>query len=297
MSVICFGSLNIDYAYSVDHIVIPGETISSYDREVFAGGKGLNQSIALARAGAVVSHAGIIGEGGAFLKDMLVENGVDASLLKESSEMNGHTFIQVDKNGQNSIVLYGGTNQMISQDYIDTVLSYFGKGDVILLQNEVNMLKEIIEGAYERNVYIVLNPSPFDHKILECDLNKVDLFVLNEIEGSQISGADSNDPRGILDRLRESFPKTDVLLTLGKRGSYYMSAQTGERFFQDIVSCKEVDTTAAGDTYTGYFLNGLINGDDISVCMKKAATASSITVSRPGAAPSIPCFSEVEELL
>lgn len=297
MRVLSFGSLNIDYVYRLDHIVQPGETISSQGREVFAGGKGLNQSIALARAGADVHHAGIIGEGGLFLKNMLTESGVDTSLIQETSEMNGHTFIQVDRNGQNSIVLYGGTNQMNSQEYIDSVLSGFGKGDVIVLQNEVNMLNEIIERSYERGIFIVLNPSPFDEKISACDLGKVNLLILNEIEGAQISGVESSRPEEILESIKNMLPGTDVLLTLGKNGSFHMDSRSGEKIFQCAVLCNEVDTTAAGDTYTGYFINSLIRGESISVCMEKAATAAAIAVSRNGAAPSIPCYKEVEEKL
>ena len=103
MRVLNFGSLNLDYVYQVDHFVMPGETLSSGSREVKHGGKGLNQSIALARAGASTFHAGCMGRGGEELRDALAENGVDVSHLIPVDEMQGHTVIQVNPEGENCI--------------------------------------------------------------------------------------------------------------------------------------------------------------------------------------------------
>ena len=186
MKVLNYGSLNVDNVYSVHHIVRGGETILSSKVEQFCGGKGLNQSIALAKAGVPVCHAGLVGEDGGMLLDACRESGVDITHVKTLPVKGGHTIIQVDEKGQNCIILYGGTNQMQTKEYIDQVLEDFGEGDYLILQNEVNLLDYIIDRAYDRGMKIVLNPSPFDEKLDACDLTKIYLFMLNEIGGRAV---------------------------------------------------------------------------------------------------------------
>ena len=293
MKVLNFGSLNVDYVYSLHHIVQGGETILSSKMEVFAGGKGLNQSIALAKAGVPVQHAGLVGDDGQILLDTCMQYGVDTSHVRKLDVKGGHTIIQVDENGQNCIILYGGTNQMQSKEFIDEVLADFSEGDYLILQNEVNLLAYMIDQAYARGMKIVLNPSPFDDRLKECDLSKVSYFLLNEVEGEQITG--SADPDEILVKLKEQFPDAKFVLTLGSRGAVYDDGQ--QKVFQDIFKVKAVDTTAAGDTFTGYFIAGLLEDLPVEKTLRMAAKASSIAVSRPGAAPSIPSRAEVEESL
>ena len=291
MKALCFGSMNIDYVYSLDHIVTPGETIFSTGRQIFAGGKGLNQSVAMAKAGLPVWHAGISGTGGQLLLDTLRENGVDTSLIQEADAQPGHTIIQVDAHGQNSIILFGGTNRMVTPDYIDQALAPFGPGDMILLQNEVNLLDRIIDKAFEKGIQVVLNPSPFDGAVLECDLSKVSLFLVNEVEGAQISGIPAQDPEGILHWFEAHYPQAEVILTLGAEGAWY--AGKGTRKFQSAMKVQAVDTTAAGDTFSGYFLEGWMTGRTMEESLYRAAKAASIAVCRKGAAPSIPWASEL----
>ena len=292
MKALCFGSMNIDYVYSLDHIVGPGETIFSTGRETFAGGKGLNQSVAMAKAGLPVWHAGICGTGGELLIDTLRENGVDTSLIRREDSLPGHTVIQVDARGQNCIIVYGGTNRRVTPEYIAEALSGFGEGDMVLLQNEVNRLGEIIDAAHARGMRVVLNPSPFDAAVLECELGKVDLFLVNEIEGAQISGLPATAPEAILDWFASAHPKSAVILTLGADGAWYSDAAV--RRYQSAVPTRAVDTTAAGDTFTGFFLEGWMTGRSIEESLLRAARAASIAVSRPGAAPSIPSAAELD---
>lgn len=290
MKVLNYGSLNVDNVYSVEHIVRGGETILSSKVETFSGGKGLNQSIALAKAGVSVYHAGLIGEDGDFLLDICHENGVDTTYIRKLPEKGGHTIIQVDDGGQNCIILYGGTNQMQTKEYVDEVLANFGAGDYLVLQNEVNLLDYIIDQAYARGMKIVLNPSPFDSKINACDLSKIHLFMINEIEGEQFTG--SSDQDEILDRLAKKYPNAEFVLTLGSDGAVYYDGK--EKVFQEIFPVKAVDTTAAGDTFSGFFLASVIAGAPVAEALRTAAKASSIAVSRPGAAPSIPTMDEVK---
>ena len=167
MKIVNFGSCNIDYVYSLDHIVNVGETETTYKLETFAGGKGLNQSIALARAGAKVYHAGCIGEAGEMLREIMSDSGVDLSYIKNTTTKNGHAIIQVSAKGDNSIFIYPGSNAEVSKDYIDSVLEDFEKGDILLLQNEISNVNYIIEKAYEKQMQIILNPSPINEKINE----------------------------------------------------------------------------------------------------------------------------------
>ncbi|MBQ8296278.1 MAG: ribokinase [Ruminococcus sp.] len=293
MKVLTIGSMNIDHVYSLDHIVQPGETLTTGGMNVFLGGKGINQSMALAKAGAEVYHSGMIGEDGKMFLDACAEYGVNADFIRTIDEKTGHTIIQVDKNAQNCILLYGGANQCLTEEFVDEVLSHFEKGDILLLQNEVNLLPYIIDKAYERGMQIALNPSPFDDKLNACDLTKISIFLLNEIEGGQITG--EAKPDAILDKLEELYPEARIVLTLGSDGSMY--AHKGERFEQPIFKVQAVDTTAAGDTFTGYFLAGLIDGMPVPEILRMSAKASSIAVTRPGAVQSIPYRKEVDEAL
>lgn len=290
MKVLSFGSLNIDYVYHVDHIVNKGETLSSTSLDVIAGGKGLNQSIALAKAGAEVYHAGKIGEEGTFLLDWCNENGVNTKWVGiEPDTKTGHAIIQVDEHAENCIVLFGGSNQKQTKEQIDETMEAFEKGDVLLLQNEINHLPYLIDKAYEKEMMIILNPSPMNEKIFECDLKKVSLFLLNVVEGEQISGV--KDEKEMCAMLREKYADAKFVLTLGSKGAYYFDQN--DICFQESFKVDAVDTTAAGDTFTGYFVAEMLNGSPVERALKVAAKAASIAVSRKGASISIPKREEV----
>lgn len=184
MKVLNFGSLNIDYVYSVDHIVTKGETQSSFSRNVFSGGKGLNQSIALARADVAVYQAGMIGQDGLFLLDILKKEGVNVDFVQICDGASGHAIIQNSLDGENSILLYGGANQQMTKEYVDYVLSHFEIGDFLILQNEINELAYMIQKAHERGMVICLNPSPMNDIILQLPLELIDWWFFNEVEAS-----------------------------------------------------------------------------------------------------------------
>jgi ribokinase len=289
MKILNMGSLNYDYVYSVSHIVSPGETILSKKMETFCGGKGLNQSVALARAGEKVYHAGMIGTDGDFLKKTCSDNQIDTSFIKTIEGKSGHTIIQVDDNGQNCILLYGGSNQSFTKEYIDSVLNAFDEGDWILLQNEVNHLNYIIDRAYEKGLNIALNPSPFNQLVRDCDLSKVSLFLLNEIEGEQITG--HSDQQKILDAMAEQFKDARIVLTLGSKGVIYRDKTT--QCSHGVYLVNAVDTTAAGDTFTGYFIHAMLQNQPVPKALELASKASAIAVSRAGATASIPYLKEV----
>lgn len=198
----------------------------------------------------------------------------------------------MDKDGQNCILLYGGANQSITREYVDEVLSHFEKGDILLLQNEINLLDYIINQAYEKGMMIILNPSPYNEKLDSCDFKKISMLLLNEVEGAQVTG--EKDEKKILVRLKELYPDMQVVLTLGKDGSVYQYKDQVYR--QGIFSVQAVDTTAAGDTFTGYFISSILEGMPVDEGLKLAAKASAIAVSREGATASIPVKAEVESV-
>lgn len=252
MKVLNFGSLNIDYTYQVDHFVRAGETMSSESLQVFSGGKGLNQSIALSKAGADVWHAGAVGAGdGDFLIEQMKKAGVHTELIEHLDGQTGHAIIQKDPAGQNCILLYGGANQRITKEMVDRVLTQFEADDFLILQNEISEIGYIMEKAHEKGMKIVLNPSPMNAKILSYPLEYVDYFLLNEVEASDICGIEATkDPQALMNGLVKRFPEAKIVLTLGGDGSVYRDGDTVLR--QGIYKVPVVDTTAAGDTFTGY---------------------------------------------
>lgn len=295
MRILNFGSLNIDYVYEMDHILQPGETEASVQMRTYPGGKGLNQSIALVRAGQKVYHAGIVGkEDGDFLLQVCRDNDICTDFIRKAEGKSGHAIIQVDAKGQNSILLYGGGNQKITREYVDEVLDQFDEGDILILQNEVNLLDYIVEAAWNKKMLIALNPSPFDGRVLRCDLTKVSLFMVNEIEGrllAQIEKTQEKNGSSIVEKILERFPHASVVLTMGEQGAFYGYGK--ERYYQKSFPVKVIDTTAAGDTFTGYFIAGFANGKETTEILEEAAKAAAIAVSRKGAAPSIPMMKEI----
>ena len=292
MKILSFGSLNIDYVYSVPHFVKKGETLSAKELNVYTGGKGLNQSIALARAGVETYQAGAIGTDGMFLLEQLKEAGVKTDLVKILDD----AIIQNYDEGDNCIVLFGGANQAITKEQVDEVFKDFTNEDYLLIQNEINELSYIVEKAKEEGMKIILNPSPMNEKIMKLPLDQIDYFILNEIEAMQILEMDKPeeiDGKYIASLLHERFKDATIVLTLGSEGSVCISDD--EYVEQSIYKVKAIDTTAAGDTYTGYFIAGILNGKTIKESMDIASKASAIAVTRQGAAPSIPVLEEVEE--
>lgn len=292
MAFLVMGSLNYDDNYYLDHIVMPGETIASQTMESACGGKGFNQAVALAKAGAEVYLAGLVGEAdGERICREARANGIRDTFIRKKAGYSGKAIIQIDQAGQNSIVLFGGANRQWTPEYVDEVLEHFQADDVLVLQNEINVTSEIITKAWKKGMKIVLNPSPFEDRILSWPLEKVSLFLLNEVEGGQMTGEKA--PEKILERLQEKYPSAAFALTYGDKGAWY--AGNGETVYCPAKKVKVVDTTAAGDTFTGYFLSARGKGYGVKESLKKATAAAGEAVTRKGAAISIPRWEEVKE--
>lgn len=291
MKILSFGSLNIDKVYTVSHFIRPGETMAAVTLEEFCGGKGLNQSIALAKAGAEVWHAGCVGEqDGGMLIEALRAAHVDVSLVQRLPCPTGHAMIQVNEEGQNCILLYDGANQCITRAQINQTLDCFDPGDFLILQNEINELDYLITSASRRGLKIVLNPSPMTEALRKLPLELVDYFVLNEIEAKDICGTELPEEE-YPNQLQKMYPQAKIVLTLGEKGSIYQDGAL--RLAQQAVRVEAVDTTAAGDTFTGYLIAGIAAGATAKQALRTATCAAAIAVGRKGAAPSIPIKQEV----
>ncbi len=281
------GSLNLDYVYAVPRFVKAGETLLSGRRDVFPGGKGLNQTVAAARAGAEVFHAGAVGTDGDMLLDLLRDAGADVSAVARAAEPTGHAVIQVSPQGENAILILGGANRAVTPETVGIALEKVAAGDILLLQNEINGLEDVLRRAAQKGLRILFNPAPMEDAVKSLPLELVDTLAVNEGEARALAGD--------MDALRAAYPKQKILLTQGRRGA---SLWTGsELLFQPAFPVKAVDTTAAGDCFLGYYVAALAENLPYAQALRLAAGAAALSVQRPGAAPSIPVRSEVEGFL
>ena len=288
MAILNFGSCCIDNVYSVPHFVEPGETLPCLTYEVHPGGKGLNQSIAMAASGAEVHHAGKVGKDGLWLIELLESKNVTTDLLQIDEGPSGHANIQVTPDGENSIVLFGGANQKINEEDIDKVLKA-RKYDFLLIQNEISSLNYLIQQAANRDIKIAFNAAPMTSEVHDLPLDQIHLLIINELEGAALTGND--DPDKIITTLLALYPSMRILLTLGEEGAWH--ADSSGVLKQPAHEVNAVDTTGAGDTFTGYFLAEYAKGMPIEEVLNIACKAAALSVTRPGAASSIPNREEI----
>lgn len=286
--VINIGSINIDHVYQVPHFVNPGETLASQKLTTVLGGKGANQSVALAQAGVSVAHVGRVNQADDWAVELLQAKGVDITHIARVDAPSGHAIIQVDAQGENAIVLHGGANQGLTLEQLEAVLKA-DACDYLLLQNECNLLPEILAMAHERKLRTVLNPAPMTAIISALPLNQLDTLIVNEGEARTLVGGD--DVNFLLDALPKRLPDTRVVLTLGSQGAWLL--HQGERLHCAASPVTVVDTTGAGDTFVGYLLAGLLQGLDDGAALSRACRAAALAVTRLGAITSIPALSEL----
>lgn len=291
MKFLVFGSFNIDKVYLMSKLPEKGETLTCEKYEIHVGGKGLNQAVSLAKSGAEVYAAGQVGEDGKFLLDFLSSSGVNTELVKTTDTFTGHAVIEVDRDGQNQMILFPGANREITSDYCDAILENFSAGDLVLMQYETSQVEYMIEKAHEKGLLVALNPSPFVDALKIFDYSKVDYLILNESEGQCITG--EKETEKVVEKLLEVCGA--VVLTLGGDGAVY--ADKNEYTFVPAFKVNAVDTTGAGDTFTGYFLNAILNGMKAENALRTASAASAIVVGKSGAAETIPSKEDVEKFL
>lgn len=285
------GSLNIDYVYRMERIVSPGETMASTAFSRGAGGKGLNQSIALARAGADVRHAGCFGREADWLRKLLGRERVDTTRLQAVDHPAGHAIIQVDAAGRNAIVLHGGANLVLTPARLPDLFEGCIPGDWFLTQNETSCVPEALAAARKHGMTVCFNPAPMNAAVAGYPLATVDWLVVNEHEGAELSGATA--PADILRGLRRRCPRARLILTLGAAGAWG-APPVGDPVFVPAPKVRVVDTTAAGDTFIGYLLAASMRGASLLDSLTIACRAGALCVTRAGASSSIPHRRELQ---
>lgn len=290
-----YGSINIDHIYRVPHLVQSGETLSSTHYQQVLGGKGANQSLALARAGAEVIHLGRYHAADKALLQSMHDAGVNMQQLQTVGTPSGHAIIQVDDAAENAIVLYAGANHSFIADELPGLLNSAAQGDWLLLQNECSCTAEMIEIAAERGLRVAFNPAPMTAQVKALPLDKLALLFVNQVEVLQLLDADPQaTPQAdwLTAQLQRHFPQTEVVVTLGAQGVRYF--YQGETHFVAAEKVEAVDTTGAGDTFTGYYLQAMLSGLPVSDCLRRASLASALCVQKAGASVSIPHAAEVD---
>ncbi|REC95154.1 ribokinase [Kushneria indalinina] len=293
-----YGSINIDHVYRVPHLVRPGETLSSTDYQIVLGGKGANQTIALARAGGRVAHWAQLGQADEWALATLKDAGADiddVTLLEGSS---GHTVIQVDDDGENAIVLFGGTNQSFSKERIRALIDGADSEGWLLLQNECNDIEDVIRQALGRGLKVAFNPAPMTPAIRELALSELSLLFVNRGEAAAlVELPEESNANTLIQALQQALPNTDIVLTLGSEGAWRIDGERNEPLYQPARPVQAVDTTGAGDTFIGYYMAAVQAGCDASTCLERATAAAALAVQRAGAATGIPTIEEVETFL
>lgn len=289
MTIINFGSINIDHVYQVPHFVQPGETLASNSYQKLLGGKGANQSIALAKAGTDVNHVGLINESDFAFKQTLIREGVNCKHVKGTEVASGHAIIQVSDSGENSIVLFAGANHEIDQALVNQALADATNEDWVLLQNETSAIADVMRTAKDKGMKVAFNPAPMTDSVKQLPLELVDLLIVNEVEAEALTG--HTDLEDIEKYCQENLDGCEVIVTLGSKGAKLLRAN--DSVFASAFKVDAVDTTAAGDTFIGFFLSAYVSGVDAEQCIKQACAASAIAVTRLGAAQSIPSQEEV----
>ncbi len=284
MAIWNLGSINADFIYAVPHIPAPGETLSSTGRRVFLGGKGANMSVAAARAAAHVHHIGAIGPDGAWALDRLLEYGVDTRNITEVRTETAQAIILVDPNGENSIVLHAGANAEIPHVTLQAALAEAETGDWLVIQNETNLQRTAAEMGRKLGLRVAYAAAPFDAERVQAVLPYLDFLILNDVEAKQLEASTGQAPAEL--------PVADVIVTRGAEGADWYSRSGKEHF--PAIPVTPVDTTGAGDTFTGYVLAGLDREMPMAQAIGQASRAAALMVTRHGTADVIPDLSEVQ---
>lgn len=287
MTIYNLGSINIDMVYQVPHLPTPGETLAAKVYSQGLGGKGANMSVATARAAAHVRHIGAVGADGRWAVERMLEYGVDTTHISELSAATGHAIINVDDAGENAIVLWAGANAQISVDQIGRALAEANTGDTLMMQNETTGQLASAKMAKELGLRVVYAAAPFDADAVTPLLPYIDLLVLNEIEAQQLEAT--------IGKALGELPIDNAIVTLGGDGCrwYANSAKLVSDF--PAIKVDPVDTTGAGDTFTGYVVAGLDRGMPMEQAIKLATQAGALMVTRLGAADVIPDLKEIQD--
>lgn len=287
MAILNLGSINADMVYAMPHLPAPGETLAAGGLQKFLGGKGANMSVAATRAGSEVKHIGAVGADGVWAVERLAGYGVDVEHVARLDTPTGHAIIAVDRDGENLIILYPGANRELTMAQLDRAFAQAVPGDILVLQNETNLQAEAAERGKAKGLRVCYAAAPFDAAAVQAVLPHLDFLILNEVEAEQLRQATGKTPADLGVR--------DVIITLGAKGARHIDGASGAVLDVPALPVTAVDTTGAGDTFTGYVLSALDRGLSMADAMAEAARAGALMVTRRGTADVIPTRQEVAD--
>ena len=285
MAIFNLGSISSDYFYYLSNLPLAGETLAALEYQVGMGGKGANMSVAASRGAARVIHIGSVGKDGLWIKNRLLEYGVDTRYISNGSDT-GHAIIMIDPSGENSIVINSGANREITKAQIELALSEASCGDFLLIQNETNHQVYSAKIAKELGLKVIYAAAPFEATAIADVLSYLDILVLNQIEAEQLQESSG--------QALKSLGPDHIFVTLGSRGCRHFDKFYDKITHFDAIPVEVVDTTGAGDTFTGYLAAGLDRGLNVQQSTMLAMRAAALMVSRHGTSDVIPDLKDIE---
>ena len=295
--IVVIGSSNTDMVVKAPKIPVPGETILGGEFFMNPGGKGANQAVAAARLGGDVVFVGKIGNdmfGKQALESLSKENINVKYVLTDPKKASGVALITVDEKGENSIVVAPGSNNALVSNDLKTIMDILDEASVVLMQLEIPMqtIEFMAKKAKEKGVHVVLNPAPAAELSDEL-IKHLDMITPNETEAEILTGVKVNDMASAYNAAEILYNKgvKNIVVTLGQMGAVFFNGS--KKLHVPGNKVKAVDTTAAGDTFTGALVVAFSKGEPIEKAIEFANKAAAISVTRMGALASIPYIHEV----
>jgi len=300
MSVLVFGSLNLDLVTYADKLPAIGETIVGEKLLKFPGGKGLNQAIAARRAGSEVLMVGSIGNDadGDYLFNILKSENIDPKFITKTSEQTGIAVIEVSKSAENRIIIIAGANSKTR--FSNEVLTSSPSVTVSLAQLETPIAEvaKFIHESKAAGKITILNPAPIQ-KLDQQLLQDTDYLIANETEASFLIGSAvehlSKDEAVTIARQLQKNGSKKVIITLGEQGSVYLDQE--KELLTPAYKVKAVDTTAAGDAFCGAFATAISENKPVEYALKFASAAGGLAATKAGAVPSLPTQQEILSMI
>lgn len=286
MTIYNLGSINIDQVYRLPHLPRPGETLGALSHATGLGGKGANQSVAAARAGARVVHIGAMGQGDGWVLERMAAAGVETgAIARHAHAATGHAIILVEQSSENAIIVHAGANRALDPAAVAAALATIGPADTLLLQNETSLQAEAAAQARAAGARVIYSAAPFDVAAVAAVAPHAVILALNTGEAAALEAALGRPP------------VRAMLVTRGAEGAEYRDLAAGTVLRQPAFRVAAVDTTGAGDCFAGSFAAALDRGEDVAAALRYAAAAAAVQVTRSGAGDAMPARAEVERFL
>lgn len=293
MKVLNFGSMHLDHVYRISKLLKSGDSAFTKSLETLPGGKGVNQSIAIKRAGVDVIHAGNIGNDGELIYYTLLKEGINVDYVKRSNEVCGHAIIHRSDEKEHTIVVHSGASKMITMDYIDEVFRDFEKEDILLVQGELNHTDYIIKSAVEKGMKCFFYPAPFLEEFKAYDLSEIETLIIHENDICTLTGIEEEE-KAVAYYLKKN--NSNLLVISMNKGLLYYDKKRKETKHTNITMDSHCRTYAS-DVLIGYFIAGIVQNLPIKEILEKAASAKKIAMKDKNILFTIPYIHDVIESL